>query len=72
VQLFGYQPLLLRLQATESRGSRSTDCEGAETENEVSYQHVLNIVLQRFVYKNVQHNKIIFVQTTIEGNQEKN
>jgi hypothetical protein len=50
---FGYQPLLLLLQATVSRGSRSTDCEGAETENEVSYQHFLNIVFQRFVNKNV-------------------
>jgi hypothetical protein len=34
-----YQQLLFLLQATESRGSRSTDCEGAEAENEVSYQH---------------------------------
>jgi hypothetical protein len=48
----------------ESRGSRSTDCEGAEAENEVSYQHFFNIVFQKFVYKNIQHNKIIFVQTT--------
>jgi len=34
---FGYQPLLFLLQGTESRGSRNTDCEVSEAENEVSY-----------------------------------
>jgi hypothetical protein len=48
-----------------------TDCEGAEAENEVSYQHFFNIVFQRFVYKNVQQNYFC-TDNKIEGNQEKN
>jgi len=60
---FGYQLLLFLLQGTESRGSRNTDCEGAEAENEVIGIFV-NIVFQRFVYKNVKHAQIYFLQTT--------
>ena len=62
---FGYQPLLFLLQGTESRGSRSTDCEDAEAENEVSYQFVFKILYFRdLCIKMLRMHKFIFVQTT--------